>query len=317
MSSPLDIARKILLTKGKTPRVFPKSINESPTIRIIGPRSSGKTVYIAALSRWPNADPNTSQIQSVIPVNKNGERLIERAKNLLEQGDQLQATGKLGIEVENALDYSIQITLKNEFHWLNFHNREEDKYTKLSINCKDYPGEFFQDIIFQSNSELLQNYIQDCQQAKGILFLVDGMSYRQDITFANGLQRFLVELDRKGKESLRRRIALVITKCEQPELWVNRYDPEKIIRARFRKIFQSLQDWENNTSGSVEFFTASAFGMVGKDYPEPNMQCLERKREGITSSILKYPTLWKPFGLVAPIYWLCTGKHHELLEQEE
>jgi hypothetical protein len=65
----------------------------------------------------------------------------------------------------------------------------------------------------------------------------------------------------------------------------------------------------------VEYFTASAFGMVGVKFPEPNMEYRKKTKSGI-HAVLKYPERWKPFGLVSPIYWLCTGRHNELLITE-
>lgn len=285
----------------------------NPTIRVIGPRSSGKTVYLASLARWPNANPS-SPIQSVIPVNDNGEKLIEQAKNLLEQGEQLSAS----TVAQGVKDYNILIKLKEQFSWNNALNRNTPQIVGLNVYCKDYPGEFFQDIVFQSGTELLQEYLQDCSQAEGILLLIDGTGHRQDQEFANGLQRFLVELDRIENSNglTQRRIALVVTKCEQPELWVNRYQPKKIVHARFREVIRHLDEWDSAAPGNVEYFTASAFGMVGNRYPKPNMKLLKRGKEGITAAVLKYPDRWQPFGLVAPIYWLCTGKRHEILDKE-
>jgi hypothetical protein len=57
----------------------------------------------------------------------------------------------------------------------------------------------------------------------------------------------------------------------------------------------------------VEYFTTSTFG-VFEEYLEPNSIILQRgKWETIT--VIKNPSEWKPFGLVEPLYWLCTGKH--------
>jgi len=54
---------------------------------------------------------------------------------------------------------------------------------------------------------------------------------------------------------------------------------------------------------------------VGNRYQTPNMECTSRDREGI-KAVIKYPKKWKPFGLVATIYWLCTGKRHPRLDLE-
>jgi predicted signal transduction protein with EAL and GGDEF domain len=59
--------------------------NKSATIRVVGDRASGKTVYMAALARWPNASVN-SPVQTIIPINEDGETLAAMAQNILEQG---------------------------------------------------------------------------------------------------------------------------------------------------------------------------------------------------------------------------------------
>lgn len=317
MSNLWDFVKRIFNQNNSEEETTSELDNYDWTIRVIGPRYSGKTVFLAALARWPNANSN-SPIQSVIAINRNGEKLIEKAKNLLEQGEQLQATGAKGTDLNVVEEYSINIKLKDQFTWRNSHNRNTQGIIDLNVVCKDYPGEFFQDIIFQYKSQLLKDYLEDCLQAKGILLLIDGTGYRQDRQFANGLERFLAELGqaKKTQNLSQPRIALVVTKCEQPELWNNRYQPQEIVGARFKRVRKKLEDWDVSEPGNVEYFAASAFGMVGKRFPKPNMKILERKREGITASVLEYPDFWTPFGLVAPLYWLYTGKRHQMLDKE-
>ncbi|MGK7873616.1 MAG: hypothetical protein AB4426_09995 [Xenococcaceae cyanobacterium] len=289
----------------------------SATVRVIGDRSSGKTTYMAALARWPNADPDISPVQTVTPINTDGESLITKAKNILEQGERLEPT-PLNADVDEVKDYSIRIMLKNEFSWHPLRARDTSPYVMLNISCKDYSGEFFADVLHrsQTSSSLMRDYIQDCLQAEGIMMLVDGLSHRKDPQYANGLDKLLKTLDRQGGGVEERRIALVLTKCEQPELWVNRSRPQKLAKSRFPQVVQTLQTWKQLGSGSIDYFTSSAFGMMGKRYPEPNITNITRDRGGIKDCILKNPQVWKPFGLVAPIYWLCTGERHKDLDLE-
>ena len=281
----------------------PKQV--SATVRIVGDRSSGKTTYMAALARWPSADPKTSPVQMVIPVNEEGEELIAKAKNLLEQGDRFEPT-PLVTDVNEVKDYSIRILLKNMFSLL-----------ALNVSCKDYAGEFFSDLLGKKSNPVLQDYLDDCLKASGLMLLVDGTSYRQDKDYASGLEKLLMELDRAGNNDTgHRRIALVLTKCEQPELWINRYQPAQTVSNRFPKLKQKLEVWQSTSQGQVDYFAASAFGMLGNMYPGPNMKRIQFDRYGIKDSVLKNPGCWKPFGLVAPIYWLCTGQRHKKLDRE-
>ena len=289
--------------------------NFSGILRVIGDRSSGKTTYMSALARWPNADPTKSAVQEVQAINNDGERLIDKAKNILEQGESLEAT-LLHTTPSEVKDYCLQIVLKDNYSGGNVKVNQNSPSINLNINCKDYAGEFFSDLLNKkSGSSLLQDYIEDCVQANGIMLLVDGMGFRQDTKYVGILEKFLIELDRAEIKAKCRRIAIVVTKCEQPELWVNRHDPQLIVEARFPRILQQLKKWERLGAGSIDCFTTSAFGMVGNRYQTPNMECISRDREGI-KAVIKYPKKWKPFGLVAPIYWLCTGKRHPKLDLE-
>jgi hypothetical protein len=134
------------------------------------------------------------------------------------------------------------------------------------------------------------------------------------LAYASGLDKFLTALDRTDLSGEKRRIALVVTKCEQSELWVNRHKPAHLASARFPQVYQKLQSWQQMGAGKVDYFTSSAFGMLGTRYPEPNANRLSRSVGGVTS-VIKDPKRWRPFGLVAPIYWLCTGERHKELDK--
>ncbi|BAY95328.1 MULTISPECIES: hypothetical protein [unclassified Tolypothrix] len=296
--------------------LFKKTASEpqqsSAVLRVIGDRSSGKTTYMASLARWPNADPS-SPVQSVISVNEAGEELITKAQNLLEQGLALEPSN-LDASAADIKDYTLRITLKGQFSWKNAKASIGSKLVNLNISCKDYAGEFFADLLQQSGNPKLREYLDDCLQATGIMFLVDGNSRRKDLEYVTGLDKFLTALDRSDIMGGKRRISLVLTKCEQSELWVNRHKPAFVAEARFPQVYRKLQTWQQMGAGRVDYFTTSAFGMLGNNFPEPNVNLLSRGREGI-AAVIKEPKRWRPFGLVAPIYWLCTGDRHKELDK--
>ena len=279
-------------------------------VRVIGDRSSGKTAYMASLARWPNADP-ASPVQTVIPVGEWGEELISKAQNILEQGLEIEATD---LDPSMLKDYALSITLKGQFSRNNPQIARGSQLVNLNISSKDYSGEFFADLLYQAGNPRLEEYLEDCSLATGIMFLVDGNSRAKDFEYANGLDKFLTSLDRTDMDMGTRRIALVLTKCEQSELWVNRHKPAFLAEARFPQVHRKLQAWQQLGGGKVDYFTASAFGMLGNRYPEPNVQVLRRGRDGV-NAIIKDPKRWRPFGLVAPIYWLCTGDRHKELDK--
>lgn len=288
-------------------------IDRSAEVRVIGDRGSGKTAYMASLAYWPNADAS-SAVQNVTPVNDEANELISKAQNILEQGLELEPTD-LNASIETVKDYTLSIVLKGSFTWKAPKVSLQPQLVKLNISCKDYAGEFFSDLLHKTGDSLLADYLEDCVRATGIMFLLDGTTHRKDPEYANGIDKFLIALDRTDISSNQRRIAFVLTKCEQSELWVNRHKPRELAQARFPQTFRKLQAWEQTGGGQVDYFTTSAFGMLGNNYPEPNSKRLTRDRDG-TTSVIKDPKHWRPFGLVAPIYWLCTGERHKELDKD-
>ena len=274
------------------------------SVRVIGDRYSGKTTYMAALVRQPNANPDLDIVQSVKPLNEEGEELIRKATNLLEEGEMLAPT-PVGAGIDSVKDYGIEINVC----------KESGGSLNLTIQCKDYPGEFFSDILSDENNPLLDDYIEDCLEANGLMLLLDGNGVGRDAYYALGLDRLLTLIDQSEIKMKDRRLAVVLTKCEPIELWINRNKPQLIAR-KFRKLMQTLQTWEKTGVISIDYFASSAFGMMGSHPPRANMKIIEKNRNGITASVLKQPKSWKPFGLVAPIHWLCTGKRHSKLDQE-
>ena len=280
------------------------TLDKNAVLRVIGDRQSGKTTYMASLAYWPNANPG-SPVQRVNPIGEEGEQLVAQAQNILEQGLAMESTLPVADETE-LKNYMLSISLKQKFSKDN---------VELNINCKDYSGELFSDLIHRPQDPLLQVYLEDCLEGSGILFLLDGTAHRKDGEYAQGLEKFLAALDRVDLDGQQRRIAFALGKCEQPELWVNRHQPRKLVEMRFAKVKRVLYNWAEIGCLKLDYFATSAFGMLGTQYPEPNARKLQKDRGG-TRSVLKDPKRWRPFGLVAPIYWLCTGTRHKQLEDD-
>ena len=292
----------------------PKVTQSSAVIRVIGDRASGKTTYMAALARSPNASQN-GIIQDITAVNDDGNTLISKAQNILEQGLELEPTD-LTANAEEVSDYQLSITLKSQPSVKSLRANLPGSVTKLNISCKDYAGEFFSELLYQSRDPKLESYLDDCSQATGIMFLLDGSASRKDSDYAIGIEKLLKTIARSGNPSELRRVALVLTKCELPELWMKRQQPEELAQAQFKQVCAKLRAWESTTeSGKVDFFATSAFGVIGTRFKEANSKQQSRDRGGVTS-VLKEPKHWRPFGLVAPIYWLCMGDRYNQLEEE-
>ena len=73
-------------------------------ICIIGPRSSGKTTYLAGLAYWPDTQ---NQNFEVTPITKEAQNLVNQAEDIILSGISLPPTG-LKIKTET------KITFQNE-----------------------------------------------------------------------------------------------------------------------------------------------------------------------------------------------------------
>jgi len=294
----------------------PELKDANAEIRVIGDRSAGKTAYMASLAYWPNAKAD-SPVQSVTPVGNQeaSAQLMNMAQNILEQGLELEPTLPEAT-VDEIKNYGLNIVLKEQFSLINLQKGVYSSAIRLTVNCKDYSGEFFLDLINKKADPWLDDYLDDCKFASGILLLIDGTAYRMDALYAQGIENFFASLDHRqfDETPALKRIAVALNKCELPELWVNRHEAKELIKRRFPLTSQKLMRWDNNVR-QVDFFTISAFGTLGKEFPEPNTTILKRDRGG-TSCVIRKPKLWRPFGLVAPIYWLCTGKRHTTLDED-
>ena len=49
---------------------------------------------------------------------------------------------------------------------------------------------------------------------------------------------------------------------------------------------------------------------------QPNVKVIERGTQG-TKAIIEDPNVWRPGGLVQPIYWLQTGHRHPKLKAQK
>jgi hypothetical protein len=280
---------------------------QNATLRVIGDRAAGKTTYMAALAR--SIIPPNSPVQSVTPFGEDSKSLVAMAQNVLEQG--LEPEPSPLDSTLDLKDYGLTITLRDQFGW----SFQGARTTTLNIACKDYPGEFLRDLIFKPESLRFQDYLEDCVRANGLLLLLDGTAYRKDKDYATSVEQLLLALDQENRGASRQRIAIALSKCEQPELWVHRFQPQKAVHDRFPKLCAKLATWQQDGAIQTECFTLSAYGSLGTYTPEPNMRKTYRDQGG-TRAVLKNPRLWQPFGLVAPLYWLCTNKRHPGLDKE-
>ncbi len=267
-------------------------------ITLIGDRIAGKTTYLASLIRNPNAR-KSALIQSIQFCNEYAERLFQEATNILEQGDIFPATWYCHLDEYPIYQIQIQIKKKELLF--------RESITSIFCNCREYAGEFFDQLQNQKQKAWIQRHIEGLYEQQ-IMLLIDGINSSDDL-YSQSLEILLTELH---KFKLNKNIAAVFTKCDYPELYINRHHPEDIAWIRFPKTYRILDIWQGKGLGKVEYFCTSAFGMIKtKSYIEQNCVNINDYNGGI-----KEPKLWKPFGLVSPLYWLSTGKKYSALDDE-
>lgn len=290
-----------------------KAPNEVPVnsdIRIVGDRASGKTTFMGALSYWPNAYRDTP-ILSVDPFNQETSRLVQQTQDILMRRDQF-SRNKFIEDPEKLPLYSLWVELKPKFthNPIKFLKKEPISF---QVSCRDHPGELMENLRSNNrNDDKLQRYLDDLAEVSNILYMIDGKSFNkdQDARHAEKLKNLESELNLRlaNKEDNimgRYRIALVFSKFEQSEILGERTNLNVFIK-KFSKTQTVLQRWREKWRCSTEIFACSSFGTMGRP-PRPNFEKID-PGEKESYGVLARPDVWRPFGLVAPIYWLCTGK---------
>ncbi|MFM6139519.1 MAG: hypothetical protein ACKPCP_36180 [Sphaerospermopsis kisseleviana] len=160
------------------------------------------------------------------------------------------------------------------------------------------------------------SYLDDCATASGLLILIDSTATKtSDKEYAQALENLQRELNERlsinngGLQNYR--IAVVFTKCEQPPAsgyWPN---IDTFLGLKFPNVKNTLNKWRNNWGCSTNYFFCSTFGTKGTP-PRPNFKKKNRDAGG-TYGVIDKPGVWRPLGLVAPLYWLATGKEDNQL----
>ena len=281
--------------------LFRPTVRELPgnnEFRIIGARNSGKTTYLAALAYWPNARLD-SPIESVDPLDDETEKLINLAQDILENGMPL-AGSYIVDDPDDLPSYSLSIRLKSRFGNQNF-----------NISCKDYPGEVFSQLRGGDRQEIVGPYLDDCAEAPGLLLMIDGKGKIEDRNYSQALEIMKKELNLRltALDQILKnyRIAIVFSKAEQSQVWLYRNKLNEFVDQKFPEVQKTMQKWSREWQCSIKYFNCSAFGMKGNP-PRPNVRMMQGG-----GAVIDRPKFWRPFGLIAPIYWLYTGKEDSKL----
>lgn len=282
------------------------------SIRIIGDRGAGKTTFMAALASLSRTD---SEIPfQVFPQNSESRTLLYDTENILRQGLSLTPTD---VRILEELPfYSFKILLKPSL-FIQPLAAIRGQTIEIDISFKEYPGELFVDLRNnRQDRKLYGDYLDDCATVSKLLFLIDGNT-RDDEGYTESFMRLSAEINQRlhnNKEILSQyRIAVVISKCEEVLLWDYRYKAEKLMSLKFPRTQIYFQRWSQSWGCRIAYFACSSFGVMGKP-PRPNFTFIGTDERG-THGVIYSPAQWKPFGLLAPIYWLHTGKKDSRLQQ--
>jgi hypothetical protein len=266
----------------------------------IGSSASRLSTYLATLAYHQKHQVKSLKVLScqVTPISADARQLSDQAENILKEQVMLEA-GKLYHSFCQHPFYSFTITLEIKgLFWAK--NTEE-----VSFGIYDMPDNLLRDIKEFSSSHSFTEYYDNLFSDIGGYFLpIDGTSHREDEVYAKSLEKFTTDLTQRNPQGCR--IAFTVTKCDLSELWVNRDDPRGLVQRRFPKMYAILENWTQEDKGKVEYFTTSSFGVFGK-YCEPNSIIKSKSKMG-TMAVIRNPQEWQPFGLIEPLYWLCTGK---------
>lgn len=283
-------------------------------IVIIGPRSSGKTTYLAALAYWPKrldvvrTQNEQQQYFLVQPLNDDAQKLQEKAHNIIVRGESFRATKVTpqGQDIQEMDDE--QLTQIEQLPTYSFNIEINPKFGKsesINLVVKDYAGELFDDHLdSQTSHTFYQNIWEDSLSGdvEGSLLLLSGWTDEDDEKYSQNVDKFLELMDREGR-SENYRLAIGMSKCERGELWPGRVEP--IIDIFKQHLPRTTATLKNNLlPENLRFYALSTFGVLGEKDPRPNRKDLSKQG----AAALREPKQWRPYNLITPLYWLGTGK---------
>ncbi len=266
-------------------------------ICVIGPRSSGKTTYLAGLAYWPDKQrqSNNSSSFEVQALGDDAKTLEAMAEDIICTGASLAPTDVAG-GIYNAPLYQYQIKIKHLFK----------KPDYLDLVVRDYPGEIFDELADGSSNPLHDEFINESlmKDVEGCLILVTEWTKETDKFYSRVLEKF-TELIERAERINDLRLAVAMSKCERGELWSGRLDPEiDIFDLHLPRTKNTLQ--RKIPRHNLEFYAISTFGVLKRHDPRPNRIDIAGK-DG-RHAVLRKAELWQPYNMVAPLYWLSKGK---------
>jgi Double-GTPase 2 len=278
---------------------------KSTSINLIGPRASGKTTYLATLAYFPQrkifqtkfSDYSVSYLSDSVT-----EKLAHQAEDIIKKGAKLTGTRR------GSLNY-----LPNYY----FRIKMPGQTQETEVNFRDIAGEIFEDIPQEHNWEELSSYLDYLFTTLSWMVMVTDWQPGEDKrlykpAFEKLFQQ-IFERERINSWIKKLRIAVVMSKCERGEIWSGRLEPEEdLFKVRLPETYDFLRKQFSPRTNRLKFFACSSFGVMNNHHdqfdPRPNRYIPDDGSSAEYNAFLREPEQWQPFGLIAPIHWLTTGK---------
>jgi GTPase SAR1 family protein len=268
-------------------------------ICVIGPRRSGKTTYLAALAHSYTLNPNKNKL-TIKPLNEESRNLQDKAEDIICQGFSFEPTviGNMIKTVDDLPYFSFRIDL-NQGLWR--------KKEPIQLNIRDYPGEVFEKIAQPNLSDTIhQEFIEEClmNEISGCMILLTAWEQGADSFYRRVMSRFLELMEIRDRLS-NLRLAITMSKSERGEIWPGRLDPETdLFNLHLPTTTTLLRD--SIPKKNLRFYAISTFGVLDEQIdPRPNrIDALGKEGQ---ESYLRDTSVWKPYNILKPLYWLSTG----------
>ncbi len=260
-------------------------------IAVIGHKGSGKTTFLAGLAYWPKRPQalKKSSHYQIQPIGSDATELQQKAENIITKGDSFEPTNIHG-GVDALPAYQFQIKIKNE---------------TINLVFEDYGGEIFEGLNTRKIEMKHQEFLDKClmKDVCGCLLLLSGWQRSDDNVYSQNLQAFINLLT--ANDRLKNyRMAVGMSKCERGELWPGKIEPEIDIFQTHLPRTKSILE-KNIPANNLKFFAISTFGVLERTDPRPNRIIIENDD---TAAVLRDADAWNPYNIIAPMYWLDTGK---------
>ena len=285
---------------------------EQQFIALLGPGNAGKTTYMATLLHWEGAPQN--QYFDVTDTYGDAETLKRLAKDVLCQGQSFQRT-PVG-SVFDIRKYGLNLEI----------SPQPLQKVGLDLMCEDYPGEVFAAMQSADPDQELNrdkpgnpSFMDEIFRPEivGCLIFLDAwlddppppaLTHKiagWDAFYLRCLQGFYTQANNRQRVS-NLRLVVAFGKCERGEAWPARLDPEfDIFRRRFPQTHKFLSNkWPRN---NLWFHALSTFGVL--DPIQDSRPNRKTTPDPLTPDTLRYSDFkdWNPYGVISPLYWLCTG----------